>query len=109
MNDIIPGDVLLEKVDMISSDGKRTVTIKPQAKLISLYESIMSPVLYAEIMMADAVDLLRGFPIIGEEKVELEFSTPTLKTINVKLNVYAICPSTSENASLAILTCGSVS
>jgi hypothetical protein len=90
MNDIIPGDVLLEKLNLISSDGSRTVTIKPQVKVISFYESIMSPTLYAELFVVDSIDLLRGFPIIGEEKVELEFRTPTLTTISVTLNVFTI-------------------
>jgi hypothetical protein len=90
MNDIIPGDVLLEKVNLIGSDGKRIVSIKPQVKFIDLYESVMSPVLYGEMLVADSIDLLRGFPIIGEEKVELEFHTPTLDPISVTLNVFAI-------------------
>jgi hypothetical protein len=90
MKDIIPGDVIIEKINLISSDGSRTVTIKPQAKFISVYESVMSPTLYGEILMADSIDLHRGFPIIGEEKVEIEFYTPTLKPINIKMNVFAV-------------------
>lgn len=90
MKDIIPGDVLVEKIDLISSDGSKTITIKPQVKFISLYESIMSPVLYGELLVVDAIDLLRGFPIIGEETLELEFNTPTLKPISLKMRVYHI-------------------
>lgn len=90
MKDIIPGDIIIEKINLISSDGARVVTIAPQAKFISLYESVMSPTLYGEILMVDSVDLHRGFPIIGEEKVELEFYTPTLKPITVKMNVFAV-------------------
>lgn len=90
MNDIIPGDVLVEKINLITSDGSKTITIKPQVKFISIYESIMSPVLYGELLIVDAIDLLRGFPIIGEEKVEIEFSTPTLAPITLNLRVFHV-------------------
>lgn len=90
MSEIVPGDVTIQKINLISSDGSKNITIKPQVKYISVYESVLSPVLYAEMILADAIDLLRGFPIIGEEKIELEFETPTLKPISLKMNVFQI-------------------
>jgi len=72
----VAGDIELKSILLKSSDGCREYDLSAQAKMINLYESILSPTIYAEINIFDGIGLFNSFPIIGEEYVELEFNTP---------------------------------
>lgn len=85
------GDVDVKHVTLTSLDGSKTMSIKPQVFGISIYESVLSPVVTAEIRIYDAVDLLTGFPIIGEEKITIEFATAGFdKSVTYHLVINAI-------------------
>lgn len=90
MNEYRPGDVTIEECLMKSKDGRREYDLRLQARHIDIYESITSPVFYGEIIVADGIGLLRGFPIIGEESLTLKFKTPGLKEKEFELKVYAV-------------------
>lgn len=56
-------------------DKKNTLEILPQLLNISLYESIFSPVLRAEISIGDHIGLFTNFPLTGEEVICLKFES----------------------------------
>lgn len=71
-----PGDCQITKITLYSDDGQRQADIRNQVRSIDIYESVMSPIMYCEISMNDSNDLLRQFPIITEEYVEIEYKLP---------------------------------
>jgi hypothetical protein len=75
-NEFQPGDVDVVDILLLSEDGQRSYSLMNQAVTIEIYESIMSPVIWAEISISDSMGLLQNFPIIGEEFVKITFKTP---------------------------------
>lgn len=75
-NEVNPGDVNVIDIVLMSEDGQRAYSLINQAVTIDIFESIMSPVIWAEIQITDSQGLLQNFPIIGEEYVKIVFGTP---------------------------------
>lgn len=75
-NEFKPGDVDIISVMLYSDDGCRQYDLIQQCQHIDIYESILSPIIYAELFIVDSNDLLREFALIAEERVEMEFKTP---------------------------------
>lgn len=75
-NDIHPGDIHIESIILLSEDQQRKYDLTAQCKAINIYESIMSPCIFAELSMQDSIGLYQNFPIIGEEYVSISFKTP---------------------------------
>lgn len=90
VKDFRPGDVTIEQCEMVSIDGKRRFDLLPQLRNIDLYESLFRPIMYGELIIQDGINLLKGFPILGEEIITLKFNTPTFKSVDTKLCVYNV-------------------
>lgn len=75
-DDFRPGDVNVIDILLMSEDGQRAYSLMSQAVTIDIYESIMSPVIWADIQISDSSGLLQSFPIIGEEFIKIVFGTP---------------------------------
>lgn len=75
-DDFHPGDVNVIDILLMSEDGQRAYSLMSQAVTIDIYESIMSPVIWADIQISDSSGLLQSFPIIGEEFIKIVFGTP---------------------------------
>lgn len=73
---ILPGDVVLENVTLMSEDEQRKYNLTAQVKGIEIYESIISPVIFCELTVQDSMGLHQSFPINGEEFVSVMFKTP---------------------------------
>lgn len=71
------GDVSIDKTVLISADG-RAINIMGQLIGIDLYEDMFSPFISGILYMRDAQNLVGVLPIIGEEFLQLDFSTPQL-------------------------------
>jgi hypothetical protein len=85
------GDVELTQFDLVSLSGKSRQSIISQVITFDIYESLTLPVMYCEIMINDAINLIEGFPIIGEEYIEIEFKNPELNaTQNFRFKTCAI-------------------
>lgn len=69
------GDVKILGIILHSIDNRKSVNIINQCKNIDIYEDIFSPSVYGEIFVYDSIDLLNDFPILGEERIEIQFST----------------------------------
>lgn len=109
----VPGDVEIVRFEIIptvpGSAGKASYDIRSQAASIDIYESVTNPFLYAEIVMVDALDLLRTLPIIAEETVILEIKIPgTNASAEYKFRVKSVSNVTvneQQTAKTYILTC----
>lgn len=65
------GDVRIETIELISLEG-RAFDISNFMIEINLYEDIYSPVLFGDIVVADAVNLITRLPIIGTELITIK-------------------------------------
>lgn len=73
---VVPGDIDLKDIILISEDQTRSYSLMSQVSTIDIYECITSPVIFAELRVADSIGLLESFPILGEEYVKISFTTP---------------------------------
>lgn len=86
-----PGDVSIEDITLQSSDLKKQFPLMDHAKIIDIYESVMSPVIFADINIADAIGLKQSFPILGGEYIVIKFKTPgASKSTTYKLIVQSV-------------------
>ena len=70
------GDIKLVTLKLTNFSRNATIDIRGQAQAISIFEDIEEPTVYAEIVMVDSIGLVKDFPIIGEELLEVSFITP---------------------------------
>lgn len=71
-----PGDIKIINVRLTNTNKLATIDIRAQMMALSIFEDIEKPTLYAELMLVDSVNLVKDFPIIGEEDLEIVFVTP---------------------------------
>jgi len=55
--------------------ASKSINILPQVKEISIFESIFSPVIRAELVVIDSIGLFVNFPFSGEELISISFHT----------------------------------
>lgn len=83
------GDVNMMGLVLVSENQQRAMDLMQHVKAISIYESIMAPVVMADLEVADAIGMLQDFPIIGEEYISISFKTPDASkpaTYNMRVN-----------------------
>ena len=86
-----PGDVKIISLKLTNTNKSATVDIRSQAMSISIFEDMEEPTLYAEIMMVDSANLVKDFPIIGEEDLEIVYVTPGRdKPTTYKFRTFAV-------------------
>lgn len=73
-----PGDVEIIKIMLKKNiPGEQIeVNIKPQVISMDIYEDIDEPSMILELTMADSINLVQDYPIIGEEIITVSFFTP---------------------------------
>jgi hypothetical protein len=81
------GDVSINKVKVVSSSGFHQ-DIANQVKGIQIFEDLLSPFITGSLIIKDSLDLINLFPFVGEEFLELDISTPTLKQGNITGKFY---------------------
>ena len=93
------GSLKTFQVVLKNVDSSVSVDITSQVIGFSIYEDIFSPTLYGDITIKDATNLLNGepqlgntigFPIVGEEYIEVTYSIAEQKNIFRRFAVYAI-------------------
>ena len=90
IDDVHSGDVVLEALILKSEDGNREFDLLDHCKSIDIFESILSPAVFVELGIADAIGLYESFPIIGEEFVSIRFKTPGSKSAKYLMKVNQI-------------------
>ena len=81
------GDVSVGRVRVISQSGFYQ-DIANQIIGIQIFEDLLSPFITGTLVIKDSLDLINLFPFVGEEYVELDIKTPTLKTGNISGKFY---------------------
>lgn len=66
-----PYRVTVEDVVIKKFGGAEPMSIFPQFVEFVLYQSIFSPILKAQLVVYDAINLLNNYPLMGEETVEV--------------------------------------
>lgn len=69
------GDVHIKKLTLIATHGL-SIDITDVFIELDLYENILSPSMTATISIADTNNIMASLPIIGEEMLAVEFTTP---------------------------------
>lgn len=78
MNDEIlqsPGDVRIKRLILVSAVGK-FINVLDYLVELNIYESIFKPGLSGTLTLGDSRNLIKDFPILGEELLIVEFTTP---------------------------------
>ena len=86
INSIMPGDIKVTKAVLYNITKSYSQDISNQIDTIDIYESIFSPILFAEISITDGINLHEKFPIKGEEWFVLSCQAPGLPK-NFSLNL----------------------
>jgi len=81
----IPGEVIIKTVSFFSPKG--TVNLVNLVVSISIYESIFTPGIMADVIVNESQGLATALPLVGGEKIIIEFQTPTLKAAKYELMV----------------------
>lgn len=72
-----PGDVVYNEVLLIS-EGAGIIDIKDYVVEINIYEDLFSPCLHGNIIIRDTQNLIEKVPLIGDEILTLDISTPEI-------------------------------
>jgi hypothetical protein len=81
------GDVSIEKVQVVKPSGFFQ-DIANQVITIQIYEDLFSPFISGSLILKESLDLINVFPFVGEEFLNLEITTPTLKEGGIKGKFY---------------------
>lgn len=81
------GEILVQKVLLFTSSGLE-INLASSWANIEIFESMFSNVLTGSITIEDNNNLVRNAPLIGREKLELTYKTPTTPEISKKFFVY---------------------
>lgn len=69
-----PGDINIHKIEL--KKDNRAIDIRGQILSFSIFEDIQEPTVLAEFTLIDAVNLVQDFPIVGEETINIVYTTP---------------------------------
>ena len=84
------GDVSVRKAEIVSQNGVYQ-DIRAQILNIHVYEDLFSPFISGIIIVRESLDLINLFPLIGEELLNLEISTPSLpKSFRGSYHIYKL-------------------
>ena len=78
------GDVTIEKANLMSYD-LTTYSIKNQLVSIQIFEDLFSPFITGILTFKDSLDFMNALPVIGQEVLDLDIYTPTLKDKNGRI------------------------
>jgi hypothetical protein len=81
------GDVNIDRVKIITQKGFYQ-DVTAQILTVQIYEDIFSPFITGSVILKESLDLANLFPFIGEEYIEIDISTPTLKESAIKGKYY---------------------
>lgn len=79
------GDIGIDKLSIQSVDGTEFSIIN-QIVAIQIFEDLFSPFITGSIIIKDSMDLINTVPIIGQELLNIDISTPSLKDKGGRIN-----------------------
>lgn len=86
MTDILrfAGDIAVEKVAILSYD-KTQYSVINQLISIQIFEDLFSPFTSGVLTFKDSLDFMNALPVIGQEILDLDIHTPTLKNLQGRI------------------------
>lgn len=90
----VPGDILVRKFTISSDRG--SIDLKTGFVSCSIYESIFTPGMMADVKILDDEDKLGEVKLVGDETVEMQFEVPGGITTNYKFAMHTL-----ENVNMA--------
>lgn len=78
------GDVTVEKLTIISSDGTEYSLVN-QLVAIQIFEDIFAPFITGSLIVKDSLDFVNALPVLGQETLDIDLSTPSLKELGGRL------------------------
>jgi hypothetical protein len=84
------GDVDITVCTLTKITTGTQFNILAQVAEFSIYEDIEAPGLYCEILVNDGIGLLKTLPIVGEEWLDITFTTPGRDVYTARFHVYGI-------------------
>jgi hypothetical protein len=84
------GDVSIRKADIVTQNGIYQ-DIRAQILNIHVYEDLFSPFISGIVIIKESLDFVNLFPLVGEELLNLEISTPSLpSTLRGEFHIYKL-------------------
>lgn len=87
----IPGQYNIYEVSLISSNGF-ALDIRPQMVELTISEDIFNNAMNGHLIISESLNLIRHFPIVGNEKLRIRFNTPTFPVVEKEFSIYKISP-----------------
>lgn len=103
------GQVLFKKVVITSAITDLSIDITSMILEMNIYEDLFSNYMTGTITVSDSIDLINYVPLVGEEKLEIEYKTPTMSDgiglIDNRFYIHKISDRmlTKENAQVYII------
>jgi hypothetical protein len=104
-----PGDIIIEQVTVTSYTGF-SMNVRGQLVGLTIYEDIYNNTLSGQLILNDAMAMVKHFPLVGNEKVNIVFYLPgdEVETVPVNLtfkvfNVSSHTKTTTDNSKFAVL------
>lgn len=71
-----PGDVYIKQFIISNKNLNASLNVLDQLVAADIWEDLSKPTMFAAFSFQDGVNLLKNFPVIGEETITLEIQTP---------------------------------
>lgn len=84
------GHIEVKECLITSTNGDSSLNFFDQVQAFDIFEDISKPTLYAEIFVNDSINLLSGFPLIGEENISITFRTSEAVDVTYNFRVFEI-------------------
>ncbi len=87
------GSIFIDSITIQSDLGGDPFDLKAVIQEFSIYESLSSPFLTGDLVIADALSLTTILPIVGQETIHIKFKTPhdsVLKEIDVTFRIMSV-------------------
>lgn len=90
------GDVDIKTLSLTPMSSGQPQGIMPQTISVSIYEDLLAPTLYCEVLINDSIGMLKTLPIVGQEWLDIEFQTPNRDTYKARFHCYQVAQYRSD-------------
>lgn len=97
------GDIDIRKMELVGKYS--TINLIGMFSNLNIYEDLFSPFITGSVLLVESYDLINKLPIIGEEFLVLDITTPGFeKRINGKFYVYKVSDKSTVRDKLSMYT-----
>lgn len=85
-----PNDIVIDEITVTSYTGF-TMNVRGQLRGLTIFEDVYSNTLTAQLVLTDALAMMKHFPVVGNETVKVVFYTPGDKQGNRPISLVFRC------------------